>query len=57
MPEENRTSDVENQNQLYNLADDPAETKNLWLEKPDVAKRLSALLAEARKNNHTRPQW
>ncbi|MFZ2643897.1 MAG: arylsulfatase [Verrucomicrobiia bacterium] len=49
-------ADVENQNQLYNLADDPAETKNLWSEKPDVVKRLSALLAEARKNTHTRPQ-
>jgi arylsulfatase A-like enzyme len=39
----------ENQNQLYNLADDPAETKNLWLEKPDIVARLTALLAEARK--------
>ncbi|MCX6910557.1 MAG: hypothetical protein NTY01_21285 [Verrucomicrobia bacterium] len=47
---------MENQNQLYNLADDPAETKNLWTEKPDVVKRLTALLAKARKNNRTRPQ-
>jgi arylsulfatase A len=39
----------ENQNQLYNLADDPAETKNLWSEKPDIVARLTALLAEARK--------
>jgi arylsulfatase A-like enzyme len=46
----------ENQNQLYNLADDPAETKNLWSERPDVVKRLTALLAAARENSHTRPQ-
>ena len=30
--------------QLYNLADDPSETKNLWLEKRDVVQRLTALL-------------
>ena len=48
-------TDPENQNQLYNLADDPAETKNLWSEKPDVVKRLSTLLAEAKKTNRTRP--
>jgi arylsulfatase A-like enzyme len=45
----------ENQNQLYNLAADPAETKNLWSEKPDVVQRLTALLAEAKKNGRTRP--
>jgi len=55
-PKQGCTADVENQNQLFNLADDPAETKNLWSEKPDVVKRLSALLAEARKNSHTRPR-
>ena len=32
------------QGQLYNLADDPSETKNLWLEKRDVVQRLTALL-------------
>jgi len=48
-------ADVENQNQLYNLADDPAETKNLWAEKPDIVKRLSEALAKARKDSQTRP--
>ncbi len=30
--------------QLYNLADDPSETTNLWLARPDIVARLSALL-------------
>ena len=32
------------QGQLYNLHDDPAEQRNVWLEKPDVVDRLTALL-------------
>ena len=47
--------EAENQNQLYNLADDPAETKNLWAEQPDVVKRLGAGLTKARQADHTRP--
>ena len=35
--------------QLYNLADDPSETKNLWSEKPDVVRRLTALLERLRR--------
>ncbi|MFK5922396.1 MAG: arylsulfatase [Verrucomicrobiota bacterium] len=34
--------------QLYNLKDDPAETKNLWDEKPQVVKRLLKLLKEVK---------
>ena len=30
--------------QLYNLADDPAETNNLWLEKPGIVARLTTRL-------------
>ena len=30
--------------QLYNLADDPSETKNLWDEKPDIVAELQAQL-------------
>ena len=30
--------------QLYNLADDPAETKNIYAEHPDIVQRLGALL-------------
>lgn len=48
-------ADVENQNQLYNLADDPAETRNLWAENPDIVRRLTGLLSAAREANRTRP--
>ncbi len=30
--------------QLYNLADDPAETTNVWAENPEVVERLTAVL-------------
>lgn len=46
---------AENENQLFNLADDPAETKNLWNEKPDVVKRLSDSLATLQKAGRSRP--
>ncbi len=34
----------EAEGQLYNLDDDPAEQHNRWLDKPDVVRRLTALL-------------
>ncbi len=34
--------------QLYNLADDPSETTNLYLERPDVVERLTGILEETR---------
>jgi arylsulfatase A-like enzyme len=40
--------------QLYNLADDLAETKNLWLEKPEVVARLTALLEKYKKDGRSR---
>lgn len=40
--------------QLYNLADDLAETKNLWLEKQDVVQRLTALLEKYQKTGRSR---
>ncbi|MFA6544266.1 MAG: sulfatase-like hydrolase/transferase, partial [Limisphaerales bacterium] len=52
----NGKADAENQNQLYNLAADPAETKNLWAEQPDVVKHLGGLLDQARKAGRTRSQ-
>ena len=30
--------------QLYHMVDDPAETANLWLDRPDIVERLTALL-------------
>ena len=41
--------------QLYNLADDLGETRNLAGEKPDLAKELSGLLGKAREAGRTRP--
>ncbi|HEY8506317.1 MAG TPA: arylsulfatase [Gemmataceae bacterium] len=41
--------------QLYNLADDPREQKNLYLEKPEIVSRLSKLLTKYREQGHSRP--
>lgn len=41
--------------QLFNLADDLAETHNVAKENPDVAKRLAQKLAELREAGHSRP--
>ena len=40
--------------QLYNLDSDPAETKNLALEKPDIAKRLKAEMERIRSSGRSR---
>ncbi len=34
--------------QLYDLSEDPAETMNLYLERPDVVQRLQAALDRVR---------
>src|SRR5690606_32935310 len=41
--------------QLYNLADDPREQKNLYLEKPEIGSRLSKLLTKHSQQGHSRP--
>lgn len=41
--------------QLYNLKKDVAETKNLFLAKPKIVKRLQAELAQIKKQKRTRP--
>lgn len=40
--------------QLYNMVDDPGETINLYLEKPDIVQRLTAELARIRTADRTR---
>jgi arylsulfatase A-like enzyme len=40
--------------QLYNLAIDPTETKNVWLENPEVVARMSARLSELQASERTR---
>lgn len=42
-------------NQLYNLAADPGETKNLWDQHPDVVTRLQGLLSRYRRDGRSRP--
>lgn len=45
----------EPEGQLYNLADDVAEENNLWLERPEVVKRLAALLERYKESGRSRP--
>ena len=40
--------------QLYNLRDDPKETKNLWMQEPEKVKELLAELEAIRKNGRSR---
>ncbi len=41
--------------QLYNLAADPAEENNLWLQHPDIVARLTALLDLYKRQGYSRP--
>jgi hypothetical protein len=41
--------------QLYNLTQDPGESENLYLKRPDVVERLTALLEQYKKQGHSRP--
>lgn len=41
--------------QLYDLAADPGETRDLWLERPEVVERLEAKLARIRSEGRSRP--
>jgi arylsulfatase A len=42
--------------QLYHLDDDPGETKNLWLARPDIRDRLLAELKQVRTSGRSRPE-
>jgi arylsulfatase A-like enzyme len=42
--------------QLYDLDADPTETRNLWLEQPDVVSRLSTRMEELRTAGRSRPR-
>jgi arylsulfatase A len=42
--------------ELFNLRQDPAQRRNLYHERPDVAKRLSALLRRYRQENRSVPR-
>jgi arylsulfatase A-like enzyme len=43
------------QGQLYNLATDPKEENNLWLDRPAEVARLTALLEKYKAEGHSRP--
>ena len=40
--------------QLYNLADDPGEMRNLYSQKPDIVARLTTLLGKIRQDGRSR---
>ena len=42
--------------QLYNLADDPAETTNLWCERRDIVEELTALLDRYKAQGRSTPR-
>jgi arylsulfatase A len=42
--------------QLYNLRDDPAESRNLYQERPEVVDRLATLLAKYQQQGFSRPR-
>lgn len=42
------------QGQLYHLADDPAETHNLWNKRPDIVRRLSDRLRRIQRSGRSR---
>ena len=42
--------------QLYNLANDPGETINVYSKHPEIVAELKALLEEARTNGRTAPK-
>jgi arylsulfatase A-like enzyme len=41
--------------QLYNLKDDPGQTRNLWRARPDRVRHLVDLLEKAKRDGRTRP--
>jgi arylsulfatase A len=43
------------QGQLYHLNDDPGETRNRWLEEPQVVAELTALLERYQREGRSRP--
>jgi arylsulfatase A-like enzyme len=42
--------------QLYNLASDPGETKNLYFDQPQIVKELKALLDRSKASGRSRPR-
>jgi arylsulfatase A len=48
-------ADPEAPAQLYDLANDPGETTNLYSQKPQIVKELQALLEQSKTTGRSRP--
>jgi arylsulfatase A-like enzyme len=55
-PKDIKPKPGEARGQLYNLDDDPREQKNLWLERPEIVARLTALLNKYQRDGRSRPR-
>ena len=55
VPPADRAASPERPGQLYNLATDPGESKNLYADRPEVVARLRDLLASYRESGRSRP--
>lgn len=53
-PQHIRPKPAEPQGQLYDLAKDPAETRNLWAQHPEIVQRLTNLLNKYKKDGRSR---
>ncbi len=42
--------------QLYNIFQDPGEANNLWLQRPEIVKRLTELLEKYKKTGRSQPE-
>ena len=54
-PRQVRPGPNDPEGQLYNLAEDPAETKNLYAERPDIVKRLTETMKQIQSAGRSRP--
>lgn len=55
VPRDIKPKPGEAQGQLYNLSDDLEEKNNLWLEKPEIVKQLTAVLEKYKAGGRSRP--
>lgn len=54
LPKEIKAKPGEAEGQLYDLRDDPKEKNNLWLQKPEIVTRLTALLEKYKADGYSR---
>jgi len=50
-PREIKPSQGEPVGQLYNITEDPSETKNFWNEYPDIVQRMQLLLKKVQEDD------